>query len=76
LIIQTDNSEENNRRDRKGASTSDHKTRKASHIHQPTKKKTQDTTNTGLWKGKEFGAVCVLPKIKKQDKNASIQNTN
>jgi hypothetical protein len=81
---QTDNAEENNRRERKGASTSDHKTRKASHIHQPTKKKTPDTTDTGLWKGREFGAVHVLLKTKnkkqkekkEKKKNSTTQNAN
>jgi hypothetical protein len=34
---------------------------------------TQDTTNTGSCSVKEFGAVSVLPKTKKQEENTSVE---
>ena len=62
----TDDAEENDTRDVKGALTSDHKTRKTSPIYKPTKKDlTLDTINTGFWNKTEFVAVCGLLKIKK-----------
>jgi hypothetical protein len=50
-------------------------TQKTSSIHGPTKKKLrQDTTDTGLFNVREFGAMCILPKTKKYEQNSSVEN--
>lgn len=73
----TDDAEENRTRDVKGASTSDHKTRKTNPVHKPTKEdSTQDTTNTGLWSGREFGAVCCACSTKIKEKIKEYKQTN
>jgi hypothetical protein len=34
----------------------------------------QDTTDTGLMNVREFGAMCVPPRTKKQERNSSVGN--
>jgi hypothetical protein len=64
--MQTDTGKGPNTRDGKGPSDSYHKTRKTCPIHQPNKKTTQDTKNTGPWKERELCAMHVLLKTKEQ----------
>jgi len=72
-IIQTDIGEGPITRCRKGALTSDSRSKKTSPIHEPNTK-TQDTTDTGSCSVRKFGAMCVPPKTKKQVQNASFKN--
>jgi len=72
-IIQTDIGEGPNTRGGKGALTSDSKSKMTSPNHEPNTK-TQDTTDAGSCSVRKFGAMCVLPKTKKQVQNASVKN--
>jgi len=67
--VQSDVREQPNTGDREGASNLYHKARKTIPIHQPTKQTSslQDTVNTGLWNGRELGAVHVPLYTKQQD---------
>ena len=70
--VQIDIGEGPNSRGMKVALTSEHERIKSYPIYQPDK--VLDTSKSGLWKGREFGAMCVSPKTKKQEWHLSIQN--